>query len=78
MPPLPSFCREPPGSTEPPDEVRELGELVHLSELLVGRLQPTQKFALLLEHKQLFLRNSKRFVVMFAFRRPEGVLHPVR
>jgi hypothetical protein len=27
MPPLPSFCREPPRRTTPPDEVCELGEL---------------------------------------------------
>jgi len=78
MPPLPSFCREPPRRTTPPDEVRELGELVHLSELPVGRLQTTQRFALLLKHEQLFVGNCKRRLVMCAVRRPEGVLHPIR
>jgi hypothetical protein len=78
MPPLPSFCQKPPRRTTPPDEVCEFGELVHLSEPPVGRLQPTQRFALLLKHEQLFVRNCKHRPVMCTVRCPEGVLHPIR
>jgi hypothetical protein len=38
--PLPSFCRKPSRRTKPPDEVCELGELVHLLEPPVGRCSP--------------------------------------
>jgi hypothetical protein len=64
MPPLPSFCQKPPRRITPPNEVCELGELVHLSKPPVGRLQPTQKFALLLKHEHLFVENCKRRLVM--------------
>jgi hypothetical protein len=78
MPPLPSFCREPPCRTTPPDEVCELGELVHLSEPPVGRLQPTQRFILLLKHEQVFVGNCKRRLILCSVRCSEGVLHPTR